>query len=320
MTGRACLLAASLVILTSARPQEEPRPKLPETLERRAVTIWSEGTRMAGDLYLPKGRKPDEKLPTLLLCHGWGGVKANLVAQAARFGQNGFIVLTFDYRGWGESDSKLVMVEKMPKPDEKGEVMVRARAVREVVDPLDEALDIKHALDWLMGEPGVENSRIGLWGTSYGGGLVAWTAAHDRRVKCVVAQVPGMGVRTEAANRSADQRATQQARGEIDPVPQSYDNVTGLRGYANIAKMRDYNAVAVADRVNVPILFIDAENEELFDRRQHGAKAHEIIEARGVPTRYHVVKGIKHYGIYREALEEATTQALEWFKEHLKGK
>ena len=48
------------------------------------------------------------------------------------------------------------MVEKMPKPDEKGEVTVRAKAVREVVDPLDEALDIKHALDWLVGEPGVE--------------------------------------------------------------------------------------------------------------------------------------------------------------------
>ena len=28
--------------------------------------------------------------------------------------------------------------------------------------------------------------------------------------------------------------------------------------------------------------------------------------ARGVPSAYHVIKGITHYGVYREGFEEAT--------------
>ena len=35
----------------------------------------------------------------------------------------------------------------------------------------------------------MDPTRIGLWGSSYGGGLVTWMAAHDERVKCVVSQV-----------------------------------------------------------------------------------------------------------------------------------
>lgn len=37
-----------------------------------------------------------------------------------------------------------------------------------------------------------------------------------------------------------------------------------------------------------------------------------------VPVAYHVLKGITHYGIYREGFEEATRLELEWFIQHLK--
>ena len=49
---------------------QEYRPLLPENVERRNVTIWSDGTRMAGDLYLPKQIKPEDKLPTIVFIHG----------------------------------------------------------------------------------------------------------------------------------------------------------------------------------------------------------------------------------------------------------
>ena len=31
------------------------------------------------------------------------------------------------------------------------------------------------------------------------------------------------------------------------------------------------------------------------------------------------IKGIKHYGIYNEARDQAQKEALAWFDEHLKG-
>src|SRR5438876_2167315 len=39
-------------------------------------------------------------------------------------------------------------------------------------------------------QPMVDPERIGLWGSSYSGAHVMHLAAFDRRVKCVVAQVP----------------------------------------------------------------------------------------------------------------------------------
>jgi hypothetical protein len=48
-------------------------------------------------------------------------------------------------------------------------------------------------------------------------------------------------------------------------------------------------------------------------------RAAEAIRARGVPAEYHVIKGITHYGIYREGFKEATDLELAWFDKHLKG-
>jgi uncharacterized C2H2 Zn-finger protein len=62
-------------------------------------------------------------------------------------------------------------------------------------------------------------------------------------------------------------------------------------------------------------LFIIAENEELFDNKAHGILAHQ--RATGV-KKLVTVKGIKHYGIYREKRKEAQKLALDWFNEHLK--
>jgi dipeptidyl aminopeptidase/acylaminoacyl peptidase len=277
---------------------------------------------MAGDLYYLKELKKDDRLPAIVLCHGWGGVKSNLQNLAGKFAAAGYVVLAFDYRGWGQSDGRLVLsAGEQPKPDEKGKATVRVQVVREVVDPHDEAQDIAHALDYIEGEPGVDVNRIGIWGTSYGGGLVVWTAAHDERAKCVVAQVPGMSARGTLTRQLGNRRAVQIARGELDPIPQGADQVKGLRGTPHLAKMANYNAVLAADRVKVPVLLIDAEKEELFDRTKNGQRAYEIIKAKGdVPVKYHVVKGITHYGIYREAFEESSKLALEWFDEHLKNK
>ena len=82
---------------------------------------------MAGDLYRPKNLKPTDKLPAIVFVHGTGGVKKAgfSVRLGAAFAQNGYIFLNFDYRGWGESESELLMLEAMPEPDEKGEVTVK---------------------------------------------------------------------------------------------------------------------------------------------------------------------------------------------------
>jgi hypothetical protein len=116
----------------SANPNEPAaRGALPEGVEKRAVTIWSDGTRMAGDLYLPKNRRDGEKLPAIIFCAGTGGTKGGTGGRLGPiFAEKGYVALAFDYRGWGESESQLMAVEPQPKPDEKGELTVKVKALR----------------------------------------------------------------------------------------------------------------------------------------------------------------------------------------------
>ena len=62
------------------------------------------------------------------------------------------------------------------------------------MDYADQTEDIRAAVSYIVGEPGVDAARIALWGTSYGGGLVVWATGNDPRVKCLAAQVPRHGL------------------------------------------------------------------------------------------------------------------------------
>src|SRR5438105_8926711 len=100
----------------------------------------------------------------------------------------------------------------------------------------DQTTDIRAAISFLSGEANIDPQRIGLLGTSYGGGLVTWVAGNDPRVKCVVAQVPGMGGnRSEAATKASYELHVKQARGDIEPVPYETGKLGGkLQQYSQM--------------------------------------------------------------------------------------
>lgn len=289
---------------------------------QRSVTLWSDGTRLAGDLFYPKGTEEGTKLPAIVLCHGWGGTKAHLNRSIAPwFASEGYVVLAFDYRGWGESDSRLVVRGEMPKPDEDGYVTVKAQAIREVVDPVDQQMDIDAAFSFIEGESMVDTKRIGIWGSSFGGGHVVWRTSHDSRVACAVAQVGGVGEAT--LNKLPPPLAkmrTDRARGVIDPVPQGIAVPGGeLQGTAYMERIVAFSPGYYVDWIKVPLLQIDAENEHYFNIEQSRKTLHEVLKKNGVPTEYHVIKGKGHYDVYRgDTLKEIMAIEIAWFNKHLK--
>ena len=103
------LACSALVVVALARPvvgqQSAAQFTPPEDVSFRTATIMSEGTRMAAEVFAPK-KPATEKLPTIIMSHGWGGVAAVLRGDAVEFARAGFLVVTFDYRGWGASDSR----------------------------------------------------------------------------------------------------------------------------------------------------------------------------------------------------------------------
>jgi dienelactone hydrolase len=298
-----------LVLFSQARAQE---------IEERAVSIISDGTHMHGTLYYPKGAAGP--LPTIILSHGWGGTAALLRYQASEFAKAGFLALAFDYRGWGRSESRLLLTAPAPSQQSDHRFIAEVKEVREVVDPIDQASDIFNAIHWAMGEPLVDRNRIGLWGTSFSGGLIVYVAARDPRVKALVSQVGYMGQPLSAAPaatlaKSYDD-ATRRARGEIGyPLPRARE-IGNLQGGPVREKFLLYAPIKdVARARNCAMLFIAAENEELFDNKQHPQLAYERAAE---PKKYVMIPGIAHYGIYTEARDQATRMAIEWFDRHLK--
>lgn len=313
---------------TRSEAKAQAYPPLAEDVQREHVTIWSDGTRMAGDVYRPKNLKPDDKLPAIVFIHGTGGVKKTewSIRLGTAFAQNGYIFLNFDYRGWGESDSKLLMLEMMPEPDDEGIVTVKARAIRWQMDFADQTADIRSAIAFIAGDPNVDYERIGIFGTSYGGGLTTWMAANDPRVKCAAMQVPGVGgERGLPFYQHGYVLMTRQARGEAEPIPYKTGAPGGkMSSYShmryNTAKDVAYNAIEAAHDVKVPTLIIDAGKEELMDITKNGGRVAEILKSNGTTVKYHVIQDIGHYGVYGQKQGEALKMELDWFDEHLKDR
>jgi acetyl esterase/lipase len=132
------------------------------------------------------------------------------------------------------------------------------------------------------------------------------------------------GARTDAARKYAFDLQTKQARGETEPIPFETGKLGGkLARYANMrvnpAKNIGFNAIEAAEKIRVPMIILDAEKEELMDVRENGQKVADILKAKGVPVEYHVLPGISHYGVYKEAFAQATKLEIAWFDQHLKG-
>src|ERR1700675_2018257 len=136
-------------------------------METRTVKFYSEGVRLEGDLFLPADLKAGGRRPGIVLCHGFTGVRSVILGDYAKvFVEAGFVTLTFDYRGVG------------------GSAGPKWRLI-----PLEQIDDIRNAISFFETSPEVDPERIGLWGTSFGGGHAPYAAGVDTRIKAAVGQV-----------------------------------------------------------------------------------------------------------------------------------
>jgi uncharacterized protein len=283
------------------------------------------GVKLRGWLLLPDGPGPH---PAVTMAHGYAGVKEHGLERFARaFADGGFVVLIHDHRGFGASDGE----------------------PREDVDPWRQIADWRRAISFLESRPEVDSRRIGLWGTSYAGGHAIVLGATDRRLRCVVAQVPTIsgyeqGLRRVAPDDVAaledsfaeDERA--QARGEppryqaivsADPaVPAAYrapeaidfyrqpvpagiwENTVTVRS-ARAARM--YEPGVWIDRVSpTPLLMVVGRSDTITLTDLALAAYERALE----PKRLELIPG-GHFDPYLSDFAQSSRAALEWFGAHL---
>ena len=288
------------------------------------VTFHSEGCRLVGDLYAPDGLQPGERRAGIVLCHGYTGVKDLYLPDNARvLVEAGYVVLAFDYKGWGASEG-----------------------ARTRLAPYSRVADVQAALTFLGAQAAVDDARLGIYGTSYGGATVVWTGAIDRRVRCVVSVVGvGHGERWMRSVRRPDEWFDLLERSAADRVKRTLDGESAFvdrsvillpdRQSAELAaaarrkvpsalntlpleyvdETLGFHPEWVVDRIAPrPVLFITTDDDRLVPPEE----SRLLYEKAGEPKKLVVLEGYGHYEVYAEpAFGEVMRETVAWFQAHL---
>ena len=291
---------------------------------KRAVEFYSEGFKLVGDIYVPDGLPSGEQRAAVLLCHGYTGVKdLYLPDNAKTLNDAGYVVMTFDYKGWGESEG-----------------------TRSRLAPYSRVADVQAAMTYLGMQPEADADRIGLYGTSYGGATVSWTGAVDQRAKCIVSVVGiGHGARWmsrvrrvdewfDLQERSKEDREKRASTGESEYVDRSEILLPDRQSAELAAAARRNNPAAVGtipleyvddtigfnpewivDKISPrSILFITSDNDRLVLPEE----SEQLYAYAGEPKKLVVLKGYGHYEVYTEpAFSEVMAATLEWYRRYL---
>ena len=298
---------------------------------RQDVEFDAEGTTLRGWFYPPDGA--GGPVPTVVMAHGFSAVKEMyLDAYAEAFADAGLGALVFDNRNFGASDGE----------------------PRQEIDPWAQVRDYRHAVTYARTRPEVDRDRIGVWGSSYSGGHVLVVGAIDRRVRCVVSQVPLVSgyrnilrlVRADFVGPTRDLLdADREARfrGEppqtipvVDPDPMAQsalptpdswewfsrtgkDRAPAWRNEVtlrSVEMLMEYEPGSYVERISpTPLLMVVAAGDHLAVADEAFAAYNRALE----PKKLVVLRG-GHFDAYVDDFEKSAGPARDWFVEHLARK
>lgn len=304
---------------------------LPEGVTTREVTYYSDDVACFAKLFFPKNFSPAAKLPGVVLAHGWAGTHQSIEKYGARLAQKGLVAMVIDYRGWGKSNGFATLADKSllkrPRNDDskrhtRGEFLIETKRTRLV--PAKQVDDIRNAISYLQGEPGVDRDRIGLWGSSFAGGTAIVVAAMDARVKAIAMQGGSIEGKDSAPapfqlqGRMLEDaiRRARTGRGAQFETGYAERRLVDYETHQLVAEFHPFHSLEyVGDR---PVLFVVAQNEELFDNRNHSYAAYERLSG---AKKIVVVPDATHFELYTgSAFEMSANAAADWFNQHLAAK
>ncbi|MEV6314428.1 alpha/beta fold hydrolase [Streptomyces sp. NPDC051776] len=133
----------------------------------RFVDIRGEGgTVLKANVVMPSDSDEpsasNRRYPVVVLPTSWATPQVEYLAQAKKLADSGYIVLSYNVRGFWQSGGHI-----------------------EVGGPKDVA-DARKVIDWALENTAADPGRIGMAGMSYGAGISLLTAAFDKRVRAVV--------------------------------------------------------------------------------------------------------------------------------------
>lgn len=290
---------------------------------RENIEFKSEGITLRGWFYTPDADLP---APCIIMTHGFSALKEHYLDKfASRFASSGMCVLVYDNRNFGTSDG-------LPRLE---------------VDPIAQTNDMINAITFVQNLKSVINKKIGLWGTSFSGGIILKTAMLDKRISCLVAQVPFVsgGQQLLKQTKPAQWEKIQKKYSQDDcarlagnppvmiPVVtdkpdkpavmkqseavaffrsvENWENSVTLRSIKNAG---EFELLKDIDLVNssLPILFIVADHDTV-NLTQLSLEAFSKLSE---PKRLVLIEG-DHFVPYLEQFDICINEACAWFEKYL---
>lgn len=287
------------------------------------VSYYSNGCKLTGTLYVPAGLPEGEKRSGIVFCHGFTGTRDTLLLPFSRyFCEKGYICLSFDYRGFGESEGD------------------RWRLL-----PMAEVEDLRNSVTFLQQHPQVDETSVGVLAASFGGAVAIYAAALDRRIKCVAVNVSvGNGEKWLRSLRSSREwgallkeleedrvqrvltgksrmvswlhvmpdEASKAAREEISKKDPTVCTELPLETAQAVIEFKPDEVVdLIAPR---PVLFTVAGEDSLTPVEL----TMELYDRAGEPKKFVVIPGAEHYETYLPPYAPVIMdEQLKWFEQYL---
>lgn len=285
------------------------------------VTFFSEAVQCHAKIYIPKGFGPDSKAPAVVLAPAPGDTAASIEKYAEQLAARGVVAMAIDYRGWGKSGGFLYLAEPLRWDDRLrfSQHTARVRIRRGRSTPAAQLLDIRNAISYLQGEPGVDRARIGVWGAGAAGGHAVVVAAVDFRVKAAVAQTPIIAGHDTARKAMKPAPANQAAMVRLARTGQAPATAAAgrvMNGEEAKLALAEYRPLWYVDQIpqTTAVLFVVAEKDTRANNETNAVAAAKLLKGpNGVTT----IPSATHGLASPQAFEAAVEAAVAWFQKYL---
>jgi alpha-beta hydrolase superfamily lysophospholipase len=286
----------------------------------RDVTFYSEAVVCYGRLFLPSGFSASSKAAAVVLAPAAAETAATLERYGAALAANGIVAMAIDYRGWGRSGAFIYVADNVRWDDRLrfSQHTAKVRLRRRRLIPAAQVTDIRNAITWIQGEPGVDRARIGVWGADLGGGHAIMTAGTDARVKAVVVQVPiieGKDVERRAWQPTAAEQATLIKLARTGQAPASAAAAAAMNDEEAKLALAEYRPFWYLQQIpqTTSVLFVVAEKDAKVNNENHAVAASKVLKGK---TNVVTLPGATH-SLSGSSADAAAKAAADWFSAHL---
>lgn len=270
------------------------------------IVVYSDdGVNIEANVFIPSSGQ--SSYPAIIFISSWGLNEYEYLSAAGRLAEQGYIVLSYTTRGWGESGGLI-----------------------DTAGPKDVA-DLSAVIDWLVANTPADPQRIGTAGISYGAGISLLGAAQDTRIKAVAA-MSGWGSLVESLYAQQTPRLvwgelltlTGDLLGRPDPeIHELWDNVKNHRNVEEtIAWASIRSPLNYVDQLNANGTAVyQAQNfgDDLFQPNSPLELHRKLTGPKQIDLQAGTHAFVEIIGMLGDGDTHIWNNVSRWFDSHLKG-